>query len=153
MAVTFTVTEGESRYDREVVPYPSYHFFAEQAGEVVNVEMVGSYQGDYVFALRKGRKVGILIQGFGSCSYCDAVEGMIDDARDDGDTTNLNAYAAQVEASVLWGVNAIRSKDWAGSWYLYNSEMVEALNKTFVVLSEFAPGLRGFQVERDTDED
>ena len=55
--------------------YPSYESALEAAGlKVLAFEMFGSYQGDWLARVKRGRKLGWIAGSFGSCSYCDALE-------------------------------------------------------------------------------
>lgn len=69
--------------------------------EIKREEEFGYYQGDLVFLVSDGERTGLLIQGYGSCSGCDALE----DAHpwdDGGDFTNLAALRDQMVADVVW---------------------------------------------------
>jgi len=69
--------------------------------EIKREEDFGSYQGDLLFLVSDGERSGLLIQGYGSCSGCDALE----DAHpwdDDGDFTNLTALRDQMVAGIMW---------------------------------------------------
>lgn len=143
--VTYTlVRKGDDDWSyTEIEPYPSYHRFAEQAGRVVHYESVGSYQGNHVFGLKNEHGTpGILILAFGSCSYCDAIQSARDYAESVRDITALRDQAV---ASVVWGKRAIKRRDWNGSWYTYDPEMVEAINKTLAAIGV------DFELEIDDD--
>lgn len=52
-----------------------YHDLVESFATIVIDVCNGHYQGDYLYLLRNGTQWGFLSVGFGSCSYCDALEG------------------------------------------------------------------------------
>ena len=68
----FKKNEGDwSGFD----PYPEYKSLLESTGVVVVAEeMVGDYQGDYLYLVRGDKGWGFVVQGYGSCSGCDALE-------------------------------------------------------------------------------
>lgn len=90
-------------------------------------ETFGSYQGDHVFVFTRKEiewkesdridlvKVGILVQGYGSCSYCDELEGA--DTRDWEDEDKIPWWeiddVRQIATSMFSNV----------SWYRDNIEL------------------------------
>lgn len=69
--------------------------------EIKREENFGSYQGDLVFLVSDGERTGLLIQGYGSCSGCDALESA-HPWDDDGDFTDLAALRDQMVGEVQW---------------------------------------------------
>lgn len=53
----------------------SYQHLVESFATVVIDVANGNYQGDCLYLLRNGTQWGFLSVGYGSCSYCDALEG------------------------------------------------------------------------------
>ena len=101
--------------------------------EILHSEDFGSYQGDFVFLVSDGKRKGLLIQGYGSCSGCDALL----DAHpwdDDGDFTNLAALRDSMVSSIVWAEpgrlhdtfqERLTSKD-ADSWWRYADDQAKA---------------------------
>jgi hypothetical protein len=50
----------------------------QQGFSITAFETFGDYQGDYAAIVEKNGKVGLVIIGYGSCSGCDALEGITD---------------------------------------------------------------------------
>lgn len=48
-------------------------------GELIVSERIGDYQGDVVMAIKHNGEYGYITCGYGSCSYCDALEGCEND--------------------------------------------------------------------------
>lgn len=58
--------------------YPSWEWLVESWGYQIDFqEVIGSYQGDFVFGLRDGDRYGFVVIGYGSCSGCDALEAAV----------------------------------------------------------------------------
>lgn len=53
----------------------SYHNLVEDFAEIEFSQTLGYYQGDYLYVLKDDDRYGFLVVGYGSCSYCDALEG------------------------------------------------------------------------------
>jgi hypothetical protein len=69
---------------------------------VVSTDDFGYYQGDYLFHVTdvEGRH-GLLIQGYGSCSGCDALEAA-QPWQNDGDLTDVAVLADGMVMNVVW---------------------------------------------------
>lgn len=52
----------------------TYDHLVEDKVTVLESENLGSYQGDIVYLVKSPRRYGFLSVGYGSCSYCDALE-------------------------------------------------------------------------------
>lgn len=118
-----------------------YSDLIESAGlTVVSEKDFGDYQGDLVFHLvqntPEGAAHGILIQGYGSCSGCDALEAAtpsfwdLEDADEHGhhpDLENVFALRDQMVASVAWhGTEAwekITSETENTDWWYFDEEL------------------------------
>jgi hypothetical protein len=101
----------------------SYYSLAEEFGEIVETQDIGFYQGDILFLLKDGEKYGFLVQGYGSCSYCDALEGC-------GSYEDLQYLADSMEASVTWFDTAKEAYNYflewdKNDWYTYHKDEVE----------------------------
>lgn len=103
---------------------PSYRELIDSMEyEVLKEEMLGSYQGDYLFFLKNGDRYGLLCFGYGSCSGCDSLEA----CNSESDVTSLRD---SIHGDIKWfeckndvldfieKTNTKAFKDW---WY-YDSE-------------------------------
>lgn len=95
--------------------------------EVLGSQTFGDYQGDYVFLVRSGERLGVVVVGYGSCSGCDALEGACDDQAE------LEALAWSIRRDVIWGsLDELRLELAANSglqWYGTSAGFQEALNE------------------------
>lgn len=91
----------------------------------------GSYQGDTVVSLRDGERVGILVFGYGSCSGCDEIEGIMSYGKLDNDKLrDLTALRDKMAGNIMWsekgGLRAlVDSRDAANNYWLYNDGEAE----------------------------
>lgn len=96
---------------------------------LIKVE-IGSYQGDTLVALEKEGKYGYLTFGWGSCSYCDALQG----CKYFDDLQNLSDH---LESSIQWFDSKeelkkwVNTHDWEGDWFSYSDRncVGEFINK------------------------
>jgi len=115
-------------------------------------EVFGSYQGDYAAIVHQGNRFGFVVIGYGSCSGCDALEGLQpwdDEELTEQAQTELNELIDGVIKSIKWGsrdeVAAILEeglKDWdqLGSWFEYEKGYDEVKNKLIEALKEVELG-------------
>jgi hypothetical protein len=111
-----------------------YEDLVESFAEIVDCTDCGSYQGDLVYALRSETgEPGILICGYGSCSYCDALQA----AGDEPDA--IIALRDSIANDVVWGQYNIENRDWEGAtWGLYDP-CVRAAIYDYTVKFGFTP--------------
>lgn len=95
---------------------PGYDGIAERLGDVVLSGTFGDYTGDYLYLLRDGDRYGFLVQGYGSCSYCDALQSC--ESLDD-----VQALIHRMYDAVVWKESAdeflkwvTRDRDWQDQW-------------------------------------
>ena len=81
-----------------------YRDLIEHTGlEVLSDHVFGSYQGDMLFVVRDGARVGAVVVGYGSCSGCDALEAA--ERSDDWDKPPHEAIAGNEEMQNLaWSI-------------------------------------------------
>ena len=107
--------------------------FREKGYEVVADEAFGQWQGDYVFVIREAYSempdFGVVVAGFGSCSYCDALQAC-------GSQEDVDALFEQTMASVEWYRNAVDVQYWLLGqarnemrWYAHEPGFEEALER------------------------
>lgn len=66
-------------------------------------EYIGSYQGDLVVIFEDNGKFGLLVQGYGSCTGCDELIGIVYDHNDGRDVTDqLNGISQRMFDSIMW---------------------------------------------------
>lgn len=80
------------------------------------------YQGSTFYLLREGKKYGILICGFGSCSGCDELLAINDDIRLSNDFGELVEYRDRLYNSIQWRTRQemkeyVLTKDFNLEWY------------------------------------
>jgi hypothetical protein len=99
----------------------SYTPIIKGLGEVLVREDSNDYQGDTYALLKKGRKYGLIIFGWGSCSGCDALQAC-------NTWNDLQDLIDSMERSVQWfdGKGAARKyfdeHDWEGDYSWHYSE-------------------------------
>lgn len=107
----------------------SYGGLLEAKGlTVMGSEDFGDYQGDTIFHVRDtaGRD-GILIQGYGSCSGCDALEAALSAGENwTPDPVAVEALADQMVAMIFWNdegdlLPRLEAQiEQAASWWTYS---------------------------------
>lgn len=110
--------------------YLDYHGLLTASGlEVVEWEVTGSYQGDYVVLVRDNARYGFVVIGYGSCTGCDALEGC-------GGIDDVLTLCEQILQSIKWADSAeelrdhlIERADTGNDWYSHDSEVREATEK------------------------
>lgn len=82
----------------------SYTDLVEDFGhEIVLYEMIGDYQGDYLFLLHSHDAYGFLVQGYGSCSVCDVLEGIEMDTRTNEEyEREIEVLKSEMYQSIVW---------------------------------------------------
>lgn len=125
----------------ELDEYPSYESIVDSWGnEVLDWQIHGDYQGDYGVLLRDGDQFGWVVIGYGSCTGCDALEGVY------GDREGILALSEGLRSSVVWGSAAelaellrpvIEDPDGA-QWYSYDESFGEQVAKVITLLGEVA---------------
>ncbi len=95
-------------------PSESYDSIVASAGTVIKDWNIGYWQGDYVYLLKNGNKFGFTVVGYGSCSYCDALEGCENDKQ-------VEELKQEIVNGIFWGtaeeVEAYAINDNANRWY------------------------------------
>lgn len=109
---------------------------------IIEEKNFGDYQGDIVYHVARngpnGAEYGILIQGYGSCSGCDALQAaepsywQLEDghAITDEDLKDVLALRDQMAASVMWqGTEAFQKlldeTKSEGDWWHYEPELAD----------------------------
>lgn len=101
--------------------------------EIADRGVFGSYQGDLVYLLRDGRRHGLLVVGYGSCSGCDELQAR-EPWDDDGDWTGVVALAETLQHDIHWEEDAISLMAWVSRhpenhWWAWDDEIKRWLNK------------------------
>ena len=100
----------------------SYQSLIEERGiRILIEEMIGDYQGDWLFFVKQGRKYGFVSVGYGSCSGCDAYDAAMDDG-------TLDELGEEIVASIEWFDSLKSAKQYVGNayeralqWYYHES--------------------------------
>ena len=116
-----------------------YDCIAKQLGDVIHETRIGDYVGDYLYLLADDARRGFLVQGYGSCSGCDAWEACLS-AKDAQDLIEYMYNSVHWEDSPDAMFRWIRDRDWKGQWTWHEEE-------TCTFLSECAALLRGWTLE------
>lgn len=74
---------------------PHYDDIVKTFGEVKASEDQGSYQGDSLYLIEKDGRYGVLTFGWGSCSGCDALEAVYNQA-------DLDSLQDDLERGIKW---------------------------------------------------
>ena len=100
-------------------PVDSYESLVASAGTIVKCWNIGSWQGDEVYLLKNDNKFGFVVVGYGSCSYCDALESC-------ENQEEVDELKASIVKDIFWGtaeeVQAYAINDNANRWYYYEHE-------------------------------
>ena len=104
---------------------------ADWGFEIVATETFGSYQGDLLFTLRDGERIGYVVIGYGSCSGCDALEAIWYYSNESPwrEHEGIKSLSAELLQGVRWFDNAeafragvaetlVRGTD----WYIYDDD-------------------------------
>lgn len=84
--------------------------------EILVKEDFGSYDGDTKVVLKDGNRYGYMVFGWGSCSYCDALQSC-------GSYGELESLQKSLFNGIKWFesksdlVVYFKDKDWALEWY------------------------------------
>lgn len=109
--------------------YPSVYYkdLLECAGLIIlECREFGYYQGDLVFTVRDGDRVGLTIVGYGSCTGCDALQAAI---HNDGDWSEVQTLADQIVEHIIWPsdeqtlVEVVRDRIASNEWWLSDDEI------------------------------
>ena len=115
---------------------------AAACGEIIIDVTLGEYQGDNMYVLKQGDSYALLILGYGSCSYCDFMEGLYYDHGNDPDSYE-KAYQEVVQEtrdSIIWYskpdfVEYLGEKDFSLGFYSWHEssmkELKDAIEKEF----------------------
>jgi hypothetical protein len=104
----------------------SYQELLPTGCTLVSRQMVGDYQGDWLFLLRDVEQgmYALLVVGYGSCSGCDVLESITDGWRDDRENTldELQRLADRLCEEAIWMDPAemrqhLEARDGANSWW------------------------------------
>lgn len=101
---------------------PEYRAVVETFGEVLAETEWGSYQGDSLYLVKDGDRFGVLTFGWGSCSGCDALRAVEDQA-------DLDKVQDDLENGIRWFDDipaALASVAAIGSESFLDTEMVTA---------------------------
>lgn len=99
----------------------SYDEIVATQGEILKDWVIGSYQGDYVYLVKKDDKYAFTVIGYGSCSGCDALEAC-------GNDEEFNALKEDIVSGIVWGtkqdVYDYVSNQEANRWYFHEEDWV-----------------------------
>lgn len=103
--------------------------------EVEDSAEFGSYQGDLVYVLWDGGRVGLVIIGYGSCSGCDSLEAA-QPWDEDGDWTAVSDLSDKLRGDVHWEPSRPAMAAWIGKhpenhWWSYDDEIQSWLSERF----------------------
>jgi hypothetical protein len=105
--------------DEWFMPSDSYDSLVASAGTIIKDWNIGDWQGDYVYLLKNGDKFGFSVVGYGSCSYCDALESCENQAQ-------VDELKEEIVKGIFWGtaeeVEAYAIKEDANRWYYHEHE-------------------------------
>ena len=113
----------------------------EALGEWVSKATFGSYQGDYLYIFRNNDQVGYLVVGYGSCSACDWLQGLVGYSRWDERSvedrnelrSELDRMVARLKTEVRWFDSADELIDsvWgdANYWFTHERDFQDSMNK------------------------
>lgn len=105
--------------DEWFLPEDSYDSLVASAGTIIKYWNIGDWQGDYVYLLRNGDRFGFTVVAYGSCSYCDALEGC--DSQEE-----VDELKESIVNGIFWGtaeeVEAYAIKEDANRWYYHEHE-------------------------------
>ena len=97
----------------------SYDSLVASAGTIIKDWNIGDWQGDYVYLLKNGEKFGFTVVGYGSCSYCDALESCENEEQ-------IEELKQSIVKNIFWGtaeeVEAYVINDNANRWYFYEHD-------------------------------
>jgi hypothetical protein len=117
-----------------------YREVVEEAsqGKILADVNIGHYQGEEHFLVKKDDQYAHIVTGYGSCSYCDILQGIQSNENCWGDTVD---FIESTASEILWKshsemVEYINHHDFKGSWYgcdteawlKFKEEVLEALN-------------------------
>jgi glycosyltransferase involved in cell wall biosynthesis len=105
--------------DEWFLPEDSYDSLVASAGTIVKDWNIGDWQGDYVYLLKNGNKFGFTVVGYGSCSYCDALQSC-------DNQEEVDILKESIVKDIFWGtaeeVEAYAIKEDANRWYHHDHE-------------------------------
>jgi len=105
--------------DELFFPEDSYDSLVASAGTIIKDWNIGDYQGDYVYLLKNGDKFGFTVVGYGSCSYCDALQSC-------DNQEEVDILKESIVKDIFWGtaeeVEAYAIKEDANRWYYHDHE-------------------------------
>jgi glycosyltransferase involved in cell wall biosynthesis len=105
--------------DEWFFPEDSYDSLVASAGTIIKDWNIGDWQGDYVYLLKNGDKFGFTVVGYGSCSYCDALQSCDSQAE-------VDELKESIVKDIFWGtakeVEAYAIKEDANRWYYHEHE-------------------------------
>lgn len=105
--------------DEWFFPEDSYDSLVASAGTIIKDWNIGDYQGDYVYLLKNGDRFGFTVVGYGSCSYCDALQSCDNQAE-------VDILKESIIKDIFWGtaeeVEAYAIKEDANRWYYHEHE-------------------------------
>lgn len=100
----------------------SYQSLIEECGIRILIEnVIGSYDGDLLFFVKRARKFGFVVVGYGSCSGCDSYEAAMDD-------DSLAELGDEIVGAIQWFDSLKGAKKYIGNeyeralnWYFHES--------------------------------
>lgn len=76
-------------------PPMSYDEIVATQGEILKDWVMGDWQGDYIYLLKKDDKYSAVVIGYGSCSGCDALQACDNDE-------DFEALKQDVLRTIVW---------------------------------------------------
>lgn len=107
-------------YDRYYYQAPmSYDEIVATQGEIIKDWVFGSYQGDYIYLLKKDNEYALVVIGYGSCSGCDALEAC-------GNDEEFEELKQDIIKSIVWVtqediLNDLNDEE-LNRWYFHEKE-------------------------------
>lgn len=100
-------------------PDDSYTTLVGSAGTIIKEWTIGDWEGDQVYLLKNNDRFGFVVVGYGSCSYCDALESC-------SSQEDVDELKADIVRSIFWGtaeeVEAYAFNDDANRWYFHEHD-------------------------------
>jgi hypothetical protein len=112
----------------------SYQPMIDSWGEVLVQVDDHDYQGDTRVLLKKGKKIGLITFGWGSCSGCDALQAC-------SNYRDLQNLYDVLESNIKWmtpkeSLKYFREHDWKGDYGWHTTGRDQFVKEAIVVLEE-----------------
>ena len=124
--------QGKPDWAKDYVDY--YDMVKSWGYKVEDSASFGSWQGDEVYLLRDGNRVGLLVIGYGSCSGCDALRAVVP-WREDDDWSGVISLAEDLHKEIRWFDSWKDMETYLGDpnspkdWYSFDKQITEWLTE------------------------